>query len=130
MNVRFLTTEEVLHAHDRQIERYGGGTGMRDAGLLESALAQPQMSFGGEYAHPSLFEMAAAYLFHIVSNHPFVDGNKRTGLAAALTFLGRNGIFIRRGTDALFELTKSVACGELDKPAVAQRLEEIYDRFR
>ena len=87
----FLTQEEVLLAHETQIERYGGSTGVRDLGLLESALAMPSASFGGTYLHADIYARAAAYLFHIVSNHPFVDGNKRTGTVGAFRCLRRNG---------------------------------------
>ena len=90
----FLNVDDVLDLHAAQLELYGGGAGLRDRGLLESAVAQPQTSIGGAFVHDGLFAMAAAYLFHIVSNHPFVDGNKRTGLLAALVFLDLNGIAI------------------------------------
>ena len=82
----FLDVDDVLEIHAAQLEVYGGGAGLRDRGLLESAVAQPQSSFDGELVHEGLFAMAAAYLFHIVSNHPFVDGNKRTGMLAAIVF--------------------------------------------
>jgi death-on-curing protein len=89
----FLSVVEVLFLHEEQLARYGGGTGIRDIGLLESAVAQPQATFGSEYLHADLFQMAAAYAFHIAQNQPFVDGNKRTGLVAALVFLDLNGVF-------------------------------------
>jgi death-on-curing protein len=92
----FLDIEDVIELHATQLAIYGGGAGLRDRGLLESAVVQPQLFFDGEFAHPGLFEMAAAYLFHIVSNHPFVDGNKRAGVLAALVFLDVNGISIGR----------------------------------
>lgn len=82
----FLTVEDVLELQERALERFGGGQGIRDRGLLESAVAAPQASFGGEYAHTSLFEIAAAYAFHIAQNQPFLDGNKRAGLGSALLF--------------------------------------------
>ncbi len=94
MTPQFLIVEDVLEIHEMQLERYGGGDGLRDQGLLESAVAQPQATFGGEFVHDGLLSMAAAYLFHIVSNHPFLDGNKRAGLLAALVFLDLNGIAI------------------------------------
>ena len=94
-------------------------------GLLESAVAQPQASFGGAYAHDGLFEMAAAYLFHIVRNHPFVDGNKRAGLLAAVVFLDLNGISIAHSSEALYELTMGVAVGRVEKAAIAAELERI-----
>ena len=115
----FLTLEEVLALHADQIERYGGSPGLRDAGLLASALAMPAASFGGNYLHGSLFEMAAAYLFHLAQNHPFLDGNKRIGLAAALAFLGMNDIRIQADEDDLFGLVMGVARGEQTKADVA-----------
>jgi death-on-curing protein len=124
-DIHFLTVEAVLVLHQLQLERFGGGAGLRDRGLLESALAQPQASFGGTYAHDGLFAMAAAYLFHIVSNHPFVDGNKRVGLLAAQVFLHRNGVVIKHDSEAFYSLTMGVAEGRIDKAAVAAELERI-----
>jgi death-on-curing protein len=121
----FLEVEEVLELHASQLEVYGGSSGLRDRGLLESAVAQPQASFGGQYVHDGLFEMAAAYLFHIVSNHAFVDGNKRTGLLCAIVFLDINGVSIERPSEALYELTMGVAEGRIGKASVAAQLELI-----
>ena len=87
MDPKFLTLDDVIEIHGEMIARYGGSDGIRDKGLLESAVATPQASFGGDYVHTDVFEMAAAYLFHIVKNHPFIDGNKRTGAMAAFVFL-------------------------------------------
>jgi len=87
----FLTFDEILEIHQHQIERYGGATGVRDASALESAVAMPAASFDGAYLHNSIAAMAAAYLFHICQNHAFVDGNKRAGANAAITFLLLNG---------------------------------------
>ena len=122
--IQFLTQEEVLRVHETQIERHGGSSGIRDLGLLESALAMPQVSFGGTYLHTDIYAMAAAYLFHIVSNHPFVDGNKRTGMVAALTFLDINGYWfdeknVSKIDTALESLVLSVACGETGKDEIA-----------
>lgn len=86
----FLRLDEVLAMHADQIRRYGGRPGIRDLELLESALGAPEASYGGDYLHPTLHEMAAAYLFHIVRNHPFVDGNKRIAAALFLWFLDHN----------------------------------------
>ncbi len=88
----FLQVEDVLLFHRDQIDLYGGEHGVRDMGLLESAVAQPNAGFGGQYLHEDLFEMAAAYLFHLVKNHPLVDGNKRIGAVSALAFLKLNGV--------------------------------------
>lgn len=121
----FLDVDDVLELHAMQLQQFGGGEGLRDRGLLESAVAQPQSSFGSQDAHGTLFSMAAAYLFHITSNHPFVDGNKRTGLLAALVFLDLNGISIDWPNEALYLLTLGVAEGRLDKPAISEELERI-----
>jgi death on curing protein len=121
----FLDVEDVLEIHALQLEVYGGGAGLRDCGLLESAVAQPQTWLGGGFADTGLLAMAAAYLFHIVSNHPFVDGNKRAGMLAAVVFLDLNGIRLDQPTDALYALTMGVAEGRLGKAAVATELKRI-----
>jgi death-on-curing protein len=126
----FLDVDDVIEIHASQLEVYGGSAGLRDRGLLESAVAQPQASFGGELAHDGLFAMAAAYLFHIVSNHPFVDGNKRAGMLSAVVFLDVNGISIDHPSDALYDLTMRVAEGRIDKPAIAAELERIVKSGR
>lgn len=90
----FLTLAEIIEIHADQIRRYGGQAGLRDLALLESALAQPEASFAGEWLHGDHYAMAAAYAYHLCQNHPFIDGNKRTGLAAALVFLELNGITV------------------------------------
>src|SRR5260370_603870 len=101
MALTFLTLDEVLEIHRDQIARYGGASGIGDVGLLQSALAQPPASFGGQFLHADLFEMAAAYLFHIVQNHPFIDGNKRVGTVAAIVFLKLNNHSINATQDEL-----------------------------
>lgn len=121
----FLDIEDVLAIHAAQLVEHGGGEGLRDRGILESAVAQPRMTFGDAYVHDGLFAMAAAYLFHVVQNHAFVDGNKRTGLLCALVFLDINGVTIEHSTEALYELTMGVAEARLDKSAAATELERI-----
>ncbi len=125
MTPEFLSVEDVLDLHAGQLDRFGGATGVRDFGLLESAVAQPQAMFGGEFLHADLFAMAAAYLFHLVSNHPFMDGNKRTGLLAALVFLDLNGITLDYGSDDLYSVTMAVASGRMPKTQVAEELRRI-----
>jgi death-on-curing protein len=119
MATSFLSLDEVLAIHAHQIDRYGGSPGIRDVRLLESALAMPEATFSGEDLHPTLHEKAAAYLFHVVKNHPFVDGNKRAGLAVCLVFLALNGRRVRATDDDLVDLVLGVAKGELGKPDVA-----------
>src|SRR2546426_10931368 len=87
---RYLTKEEVIELHRRGLERFGGMPGLRDEGLLDSALAQPRATFGGEELHPALSAKAAALAFSLINNHPFVDGNKRVGFAALAVFLELN----------------------------------------
>lgn len=120
MSPDFLTLEEVVEIHHDQINRYGGTGGIRDLGLLESALAQPQTIFDGAFLHTDLFEMAAAYFFHIIQNHPFVDGNKRVGAVVALVFLEINNKSIVMTNDELESQVLSVAQGLTDKTASAK----------
>ncbi len=123
----FVTVDDVVELHAVQLTRYGGAAGLRDRALLDSAVAQPMASFGGAWLHPDLWMMAAAYLFHLVQNHPFVDGNKRTGLLTALVFLALNGVVIAQATPALYDLTVAVAEGRLDKPAIAAALQQLAE---
>ena len=119
MPVTFLTLDEVLALHAEQIELYGGQAGVRDHGLLSSALAMPQASFGGEYLHSSIHEMAAAYHFHVCKNHPFLDGNKRAALASCLAFLWLNDLEVITDADELAELVLGVADGSVGKAEIA-----------
>jgi death-on-curing protein len=114
----FLNIDHTMRLHRSLIEAYGGSEGVRDVGLLHSALAMPQASFGGEFLHRDLFEMAAAYLYHIVQNHPFIDGNKRVGAAAAIIFLSMNDMELMVEEDALVDLVLQVACGTVGKPEI------------
>jgi death on curing protein len=115
----FLTLDEVLAIHADQIERYGGAFGIRDRGLLESALAMPEATYSDQDLHPSVCEKAAAYLFHLVKNHPFVDGNKRVGLASALVFLGMHELRLDATDDELVELVVGIAEGRYSKSDAA-----------
>ena len=120
----FLTLDEVLALHEDQIRRYGGISGIREPELVSSALGAVSATFGGRYLHQSLFEMAAAYLFYLAQNHPFLDGNKRAALAAALMFLWMNDIEVVAEEDALTDLVLSVADGRASKAEVAVFLSE------
>jgi len=115
----FLTLDEVLGIHADQIRRYEGRPGLRDLSLLQSAIAMPETTFEGEFLHGTVFEMAAAYLFHVARNHPFVDGNKRAALMCALVFLGLNGQRLDADPADLFELVDGVAAGGVDKAEVS-----------
>ena len=120
----FLTLDQVLTLHAEQIHLFGGSLGIRDAGLLQSALGSVEATFGGAFLHESIFEMGAAYLYGICRNHPFVDGNKRGAVSAALTFLDMNGVEIEADEDEFYDLVIGVAEGRVSKAAVAVFLEE------
>ncbi len=121
--MRFLTLIEVLELHRRIIGQSGGAFGIRDVGLLESAIAQPRMTFGGEDLYPSLLEKAAALGFSIIMNHPFVDGNKRTGHAATETFLVLNGMEINASVDEQERIVLAIASGNLGREAFVEWLQ-------
>lgn len=125
MEFRFLTLEDILELHDMQLESYGGATGIREQSLLESALMTPQASFGGELVHNGVFELAAAYAFHIAENQPFVDGNKRTALAAALVFLDWHHIEINDPNEELYDAMIGLAKKTLDKSGLAKLFEKL-----
>ncbi len=116
----FLTLDDILESHQNQIETYGGSHGIRDIGLLESAIAQPEASFGGQYLHADIFEMAAAYLYHLVMNHPFVDGNKRVGLEASLIFLEINDKDLSASDEELVDLVLKTTAGQVGKREIAE----------
>lgn len=120
----FLTVDEVLEIHSDQIQTYGGDDGIRDRGLLESAVAMPHQSFGGEYLHSDIFEMAAAYAFHLAESQAFIDGNKRTGLAAAYMFLALNGYRLVEQDDRLFDAMIAIGTHRMDKGGLARVLRE------
>lgn len=124
-NIIFLTLSEVIEIHSDQLQRYGGLGGIRDMGLLSSAVAMPYASFHGNFLHTDIFEIAAAYAFHICKNHPFIDGNKRTALASALVFLEMNGISLTDPSDILYDAMMSIAAGELSKAEFAGILKGI-----
>ena len=124
----FLTKEQILFIHEEQLAEFGGQSGIRDEGLLDSALAQPQSGFGGEYLHSHPFGMAAAYAYHIAENQPFIDGNKRTGLIAALTFLDICGIEIADAEGVLYGAMKAIGTGALSKQGLEDLLRKLGNR--
>jgi len=112
-----------MDVHSYELERFGGSDGVRDTTLLESAIAQASMTFDGVFLHSDLFHMAAAYLFHIVKNHPFIDGNKRTGVAAALLFLRFNGLELSESnSERLYKATVDVVANQTTKEALGDIL--------
>ncbi len=119
----FLSLDEVLEIHEQQIGRYGGSGGIRDPAGLESAVATPQATFGGEFLHATIPAMAAAYLFHLCQNHAFIDGNKRVGANAAITFLLMNNWDTTFGEEELEDVVLSVASGRLGEEALSKIFE-------
>lgn len=124
MKLFFLTLDEVLSLHAEQIRLFGGSSGVRDAGLLQSAMGNVEATFGGVLLHETILEMAAAYLLGICRKHPFIDGNKRTAVATALTFLDMNRIEVDADEDGFYDLVIGVAEGQVSKAAVAVFLEK------
>ena len=124
----FLSVDDVIQIHDEQLAAYGGAGGIRDQGLLESAVATPQVYFGEAYLHEDLAHMAAAYAFHIAQNQPFLDGNKRTGLVAALVFLDLNGVTVLDAEEKLYDAMIAVAERRMDKDGLAELLRELAVR--
>jgi death-on-curing protein len=121
----FLTLDQVLRIHSHMVELFGGADGIRDLPLLESALAQPAATFGGEYLLKDIALMAAAYLFGITKNHPFIDGNKRTGAAAATVFLELNGYELQTTHDEeLAEITERIAASQATREELDQFFRE------
>lgn len=111
--MNYLTTAQVLFIHSRLIAETGGASGIRDLALLESAVARPQATFAGEDLYPDICTKAATLMFGLVNNHPFLDGNKRVGIAAASLFLMRNGFRLAAGNDELEQFTLQVAHGDV-----------------
>ena len=121
---------EVLLILQDQIRRYGGSYGVRDSALLSSAMAMPMATYEGKLLHSELIDQAAAYAYHVCQNHPFIDGNKRTALAAALVFLDLNGIEIHDPEEKLYDLMIEVAEGKRTKIDIAETLDELKAKKR
>lgn len=127
----YLAFDDVLEIHDDAVRQFGGSLGLRDAGALASALAQPALEAFGTELYPTLIEKAAAYLFFIARNHAFIDGNKRTAYSVAYLFLLMNGCTLRGTTDEKFDLVLDTAQGKLaDVRAVARRLEPLISTLK
>ena len=124
MNPLFLALDEVLGLHAEQIRLFGGSSGIRDVGLLQPAMGSVEATFGGAFLHETIFAMAAAYLYDICRSHPFIDGNKRTAVGAALTFLEMNGVEVDADEDAFYDLVIRVAEGRISKASVTVFLED------
>lgn len=123
----FLTVAIVREIHEAAIAGFGGAPEERNTALLESAVAAPQASFGGQSAYSDLVEMAAAYLYFLCQNHPFVDGNKRTALGACLVFLQLNGFKPKPDRDEWESLVLDVAASKCDRESATVRLRTLVE---
>jgi len=124
-NCLHLIVEIVREIHAEAIARFGGSDGVRDSALLESAVAAPQASFGGKSPYRDLAEVAAAYLYYLCRNRPFIDGNKRTALGACIVFLRLNGIEPRPDGPEWEELVLAIAAGSFDREQATVRFREF-----
>lgn len=123
--IEFLTLAEAVEIHRNQVRLYGGDPGIRDYNLLSSALYIAESTFDGNLLHEDLFHMAAAYIFHLCQNHPFIDGNKRTALVCGLVFLDFNGIEIDDPSGVLYKMMMRVASGRCSKDDIAGILRKL-----
>lgn len=126
----FIPKHVIIHFHEQIISLYGGVTGIRDEGLLDSALEQPKAMFAGSYLHDSLAIMAAAYGFHICKNHPFIDGNKRIALVAMDTFLQNNGYEVTASEKEIYNIMIRLASGDLSKEELTVWLEATFQYLK
>ncbi|MEO7019545.1 MAG: type II toxin-antitoxin system death-on-curing family toxin [Ktedonobacteraceae bacterium] len=126
--IRFVPLSIVMKIHDDVIDQFGGASGLRDAPLLDSALHMPSTQFGGEFLHTTIYEMAAAYGFHICKNHPFLDGNKRTAYAVMFLFLSLNGLDFAVNDQEHYIVMMAVANSEMTKQQLAAWLEKVTFR--
>ena len=123
--VRFLALSNVLRIHERGINDFGGIHGTRDEKMLDSAINVAKATFGGEYLHKTIPEMAAAYAFHICQNHPFLDGNKRVALASSVVFLNANGFELTCSNESAYIQILGVASGTVTKGELTSFYEEF-----
>jgi death-on-curing protein len=126
----FLTPDEVVDLHQEEIRRFGGDAGLRDAGLMESAVMAPQQTFDGEFLYQTIYEMAAALWHGLVCNHAFIDGNKRIGALSADVFLLANGIRMTLSNDEVISITLSMATGGLNRTELADLIARNTELLR
>lgn len=124
----WVLRDTVLLLHEQSLAEHGGSPGIRDEGLLDSALGKPRSSLG--YGHPSIFDLAASYVFGLVKNHPFLDGNKRTGFVVGALFLQLNGYYLTATEADAAIRTLALAAGEMTESAYAAWLETNSKRLK
>ena len=128
MAVKFVPEELVPDMHRSLIERYGGMHGIRDRGLLASALAQPKLTVGGKFVHRTIFDKASAYGYHLCANHAFIDGNKRIAFVVMYVFLEKNGYELSATEQDAYQTMMAVAAGSMKKRALAEWLRSVSKR--
>lgn len=126
IEIQFLSTDDVIALHEDTLEHEGGRVGLKDFGMVDSAVHMPRQMFGGEYLHPTMASMAAAYMFHLACNHGFTDGNKRVGVLAAFTFLYENGIEFQPPEDELEAAALAVASHQMSKAELIEWFERRW----
>jgi len=122
--IRYLSIQEVIEIHDQIIDIYGGSFGLRDLGLLASAIEMPKSKFDNKFLHPTIFDKASAYLYHICNNHPFIDGNKRTAAVSTLVFLEDNEISLKFNESKFENLIVEIAIGKINKKYISSILKK------
>lgn len=128
MKIKFLTLEQILLIHELQIEEFGGSYGLRDVKGLESAIYRPQSSFGGKDLYEDVFSKAAALMHSLISNHAFVDGNKRTGMVSGAVFLEINGCKLNIGQEEFFSTARKIANKQMDTREISRWLRKNCDQ--
>lgn len=125
--IKFLTLNQIIFIHDKLLNLYGGAQGLKDINLLKSAIAQPRATFDGNFLHPSIGEMAAAYVYHLIKNHAFLDGNKRTGIFSAIVFLEKNKFSAKLSQKQFYQIAVDVAMSKISKTDLAQIFNNMLD---
>lgn len=128
--VEYLTLDQILVIHEDQIDRYGGGQGLRDLALLESAVFRPQATFGGADLYPTLFGKAAVMMHSLILNHPFIDGNKRTGMVSAFVFLELNGISTKFKNREVISVAMKIESKKFDIESISKWLKVHAKRMK
>ena len=122
--IRYLTVQEVIEIHDQIIDIFGGSFGLRDLGLLTSAIEMTKSKFENKFLHPTIFDKASAYLYHICNNHPFIDKNKRTAAISTLVFLEDNDISLKFNEIKFENFIVEIATGKINKKYISSFLKK------
>ena len=130
VDVEFITLEQILVIHEDQVDRYGGSQGIRDLALLESAVYRPQATFGGNDLYPAIFDKAAVLMHSLILNHPFIDGNKRSGMVSAFVFLELNGLINKIKINEVISVAMKIESKEMKIEAISKWLEKYSKRLR